>query len=106
MKLTTEFNTIRQWAKAKGILEKADTKTQFIKLMEEIGELCIAIQKNDKSEMIDAIGDCVIVLTNLAAIEGLFIENCINEAYSVIEKRTGKMVDGIFVKDEVVQYGT
>lgn len=103
MKLTTEFDPIRQWAKDKGIIDNADTKTQFLKLMEEIGELCIAIQKNDRPELIDAIGDCVIVLTNLAAIEGLNIENCINEAYEVIAKRTGKMVDGTFVKDEVTE---
>ena len=41
----------------------------------------------------------VVVLTNLAAIEGLQIEGCIDSAYNVINKRTGKMINGTFVKD-------
>jgi hypothetical protein len=47
------------------------------------------------------IGDCVVVLTNLAALKGYTIEECINSAYSVIAKRTGKMVNGTFVKDNI-----
>ncbi len=49
---------------------------------------------------IDAIGDIVIVLTNLAALEKLDIEECINSAYNVIKKRTGSMIGGSFVKDK------
>ena len=56
--------------------------------------------KKDDLEIIDAIGDMVVVLTNLAAIEGLQIEGCIDTAYNVIKKRTGKMINGTFVKDE------
>jgi NTP pyrophosphatase (non-canonical NTP hydrolase) len=101
MKLTTEFQPIREWAKAKGIFAKANVEKQFLKLMEEIGELSEAIQKNDPREFSDAIGDCVIVLTNLALMRGFDIEVCVNLAYSVIADRTGGMVDGFFVKDEV-----
>lgn len=99
MKLKNEFEPIRQWANEKGIYEKGDTKTQCIKLFEEAGELSKAILKNDEAEFIDAIGDCVVVLTNLAKLKGLNIEDCINSAYSVIAKRTGKMQNGTFVKD-------
>lgn len=100
MELTNEFSTIRDWAASKGIYANGDSKTQYIKLQEEAGELAKAILKNDDDEFIDAIGDCVVVLTNLAALKGYKIEDCINSAYSVIAKRTGKMINGTFVKDK------
>jgi hypothetical protein len=55
--------------------------------------------KNDDVEFIDAIGDCVVVLTNLAALKGINIEDCINSAYDVIAKRKGSMQNGTFVKE-------
>lgn len=99
MELQNEFEPIRNWAKQKGIFQKGDSKTQCIKLYEEAGELSKAILKNNEAEIIDAIGDCVVVLTNLAKLRGLKIEDCINSAYKVIEKRTGKMENGTFVKE-------
>ena len=100
MKLNYEFEPIRKWAEEKGIYEKGDTKTQYIKLMEEVGELGQSILKNDPEEFMDAIGDCVVVLTNLAALNDLNIEDCINGSYQVIAKRNGKMINGTFVKDK------
>jgi len=93
------FNNIRDWAEQRGLYTKGDTKTQLIKLQEEMGELAKATLENDKPEVIDAIGDMVVVLTNLAHLNGVHIETCIAEAYKVISKRTGKMVNGTFVKD-------
>tara|TARA_R110001632_G_scaffold194758_1_gene316223 strand:- start:55 stop:813 length:759 start_codon:yes stop_codon:yes gene_type:complete len=94
------FDNIRDWASIRGIYDKGDSKTQYIKLQEESGELANAILKSDKPEIIDAIGDMVVVLTNLAKLEGLKIEDCIQSAYDVINKRTGKMVNGTFVKNK------
>ncbi len=93
------FDCIRAWAKAKGLYDKGDPKTQYIKLMEETGEIGRAILKDDTEQIIDGIGDAVVVLTNLAELVGVPIEECIQEAYNVISKRTGKMVNGTFVKD-------
>ena len=93
------YDLIRQWADERGIYRNGNTKTQYVKLLEESGELARAILKNDKPEFIDAIGDMVVVLTNLAALEGLKIEDCITSAYKVIESRKGKMVNGTFVKE-------
>ena len=101
MKLTLEFEPIRDWAENRGILSNGDPKTQCIKLFEEAGELSKAILKNDNEEFIDAIGDCVVVLTNLAKLKGYNIEDCINSAYSVIVNRTGKIQNGTFVKDGI-----
>jgi len=97
---TNIYDKIRDWALVRGIYEKGDSKTQYIKLLEETGELARAILKNDREELIDAIGDCVVVLTNLAKIENLNIEDCVQSAYDVISKRSGKMENGTFVKNE------
>jgi len=93
------FDLIRDWARQRGLYDKGNSHTQYVKLQEEAGELAKALLKNDKPEIIDAIGDIVVVLTNLAHLEGYDIEYCIDEAYKVIAARTGKMINGTFVKD-------
>ncbi len=93
------FDCIRTWAKDRGLYDKGDIKTQYIKLMEETGEIGRAILKQDTEEVIDGIGDAVVVLTNLAELVGVPIEDCMQQAYNVISKRTGKMVNGTFKKD-------
>lgn len=93
------FDLIRTWADERGLYDKGDTKTQYLKLMEEAGELGRAILKDDQPEIVDAIGDMVVVLTNLSELAGYSIEHCIDTAYDVISKRTGKMVNGTFVKN-------
>ncbi len=100
LKTNSQFQLIRDWAGERGLYTKGDTKTQFCKLMEEAGELGRAVLKNDQAEFEDAIGDMVVVLTNLAHLGGTTIEDCIDGAYKVISKRTGKMVNGTFVKDD------
>ena len=92
------YDLIRVWAKEKGIYDKGDSKTQYLKLMEEAGELAEALLKRDRPEIIDAIGDMVVVLTNLAKLENLDIEDCVRSAYDVIKNRKGKMENGTFVK--------
>jgi len=96
---STVYDDIRAWAKTRGIYEKGDSKTQYVKLMEESGELAKALLNNDRPEIIDAIGDIVVVLTNLAHLECLNIEDCISSAYDVIKNRKGKMENGTFVKE-------
>ena len=98
MKLKNEFNPIREWANDKGILSKGDIKTQYVKFQEEAGELAKAIINNDNDEIIDAIGDCIVVLTSIAYFNGTSIEECINSAYDVISKRNGEMINGTFIK--------
>ena len=94
------FNRIRTWAETRGLYDKGDPMVQYVKLQEEAGELAKALLKDDQPEVIDAIGDMVVVLTNLAHQRGVYIEECIQSAYEVINKRTGKMINGTFVKDE------
>ena len=90
---------IRQWAEDRNLIEGSDLKSQFVKLIEEAGELANAIAKHDYAEFADAIGDMVVVLTIMAAQNRMHIEDCIDGAWQEIKDRKGKMLDGIFVKD-------
>ena len=96
----SQFDLIRTWAEERGLYANGDPKTQALKLVEEVGETCRAILKQDKPEIIDGIGDCVVVLTNLAELIDVPIEECIDRAYSEIKNRKGKMANGTYVKDE------
>tara|TARA_B110000881_G_C18154533_1_gene307737 strand:- start:53 stop:556 length:504 start_codon:yes stop_codon:yes gene_type:complete len=102
-KQNERFELIRQWASKRGILDKGNSHTQYVKLMEEAGELAQALLNKDTYEIKDAIGDMVVVLTNLAALEGMTIENCIDSAYNEIANRTGTMLNGTFVKTGTLQ---
>jgi NTP pyrophosphatase (non-canonical NTP hydrolase) len=93
------FDKIRDWAEERGLYKGGDTKTQALKLVEEVGEICRAILKGNDSEVEDGIGDAVVVLTNLAELQGTSIEHCIDTAYNEIKDRTGKMDNGTFKKD-------
>ena len=90
---------IQKWARDRG-LHNQDPKAQMVKLMEEVGELATAINKDNVSQMIDSIGDAYVVLTILSMQLGLEIESCIDTAYQEIKDRKGKVIDGIFVKKE------
>jgi len=98
-KTSERFDLIRDWAATRGLYDEGDSHTQYVKLQEECGELAKALLQDDKPEIVDAIGDIVVVLTNLAHLQGYDIEYCIDEAYKVIATRTGKMINGTFVKD-------
>jgi NTP pyrophosphatase (non-canonical NTP hydrolase) len=106
MQLTKQFNPIRDWANQRNLIESGNPATQTVKLMEEVGELCAAQlmhtnKLKQKALIKDAIGDTVVVLTNLAAMHGLRIEDCINSAFAEIANRKGKMIGGTFVKDKI-----
>jgi NTP pyrophosphatase (non-canonical NTP hydrolase) len=90
---------IRIWAQDRNLIKGSDLKSQFVKLIEETGELANAIGKKNDIEFADAIGDMVVVLTIMAAQNGMMIEDCIDAAWQQIRYRKGKMVDGIFIKE-------
>jgi NTP pyrophosphatase (non-canonical NTP hydrolase) len=90
---------IRGWAEDRNLIKGSDLKSQFVKLIEEAGELANAIAKKNDIEFADAIGDMVVVLTIMAAQNGMNIEDCIDSAWQEIKDRKGKMIDGIFHKE-------
>lgn len=91
---------VEHWAAEKGILDKATPIKQAMKTQEELTELCNAILDNNREEIKDAIGDIMVTLIIQAKMQGMTIEECLESAYNVISKRTGKMVNGQFVKDK------
>ena len=97
-KIPNRFELIRMWAKDRGIYDQGNSHTQYVKLQEEAGELAAALLNKDKPEIQDAIGDMIVVLTNLAELEGFAVEDCIDSAYTEIANRTGVMHNGTFVK--------
>lgn len=94
------FEPIRQWASDRNLIEGATRQAQMLKLTEEVGELASAIARGNEPLVADSIGDAVVVLTILAAQSGLTIEDCVAAAYNEIKDRKGRMVDGVFVREE------
>lgn len=91
---------IEVWAYDKGILEKATPMAQALKTLEETTEFCRAVQTNNKEEIIDSMGDILVTLIIQAKMQNLDLMDCLQSAYDVISKRSGRMVDGQFVKDK------
>lgn len=90
------------WGEPKGLCQKGEaieSLPQYIKVLEEVNEIGKAISDDDRYELIDAIGDTQVTLILLAKQNGLTIEECLEAAYGVIKNRTGKTINGTFVKD-------
>lgn len=87
------------WADQKGILERGTPEAQAWKTVEETHELLQAIEKNDREEIIDALGDILVTIIIQAEMQNLDLIHCLGSAYNTISKRTGIMVDGQFRKD-------
>lgn len=100
MSLNNLETDIIAWGAEKGILPNPDKVAQFNKTMEEAGELAQGIVSNNRDEVSDAIGDIFVTLVMQCQAWDLTMEECVQGAYDIISKRTGKMVDGVFVKDE------
>lgn len=90
------------WADDRGILDQGTVEGQINKLQEELNELIDAYSKGDQDELADAIGDMQVVLIIIAEMKGLCAHECLSDAYDVINRRKGKMIDGVFVKEEAV----
>jgi len=90
---------IEDWAAERNLIDGATSAAQYQKLLEEVGELGRALIERNDREMIDAIGDIVVVLTILAAQNRTNIGDCVEMAYNEIKDRKGIMINGIFVKE-------
>lgn len=110
-----------QWASEKGILQKGTPIAQVYKTQEEVNELLFALTMRDKlkitnivdnrglkfcsnDEIKDSLGDILVTIIIQAEMNGLKLTNCLELAYDIISKRTGKMVNGTFVKDKYETY--
>ena len=91
---------ISNWGTDKGILPNPDPMAQWLKTLEEVEELRDAIKDNNRDEVMDAIGDIFVTLVMQTHAWEVSMDACVQKAYEEIAGRTGKMVDGQFVKDK------
>jgi len=91
------------WSYDRGILTNGKATTQALKLVSEVGELADNIIKGN--DVRDDIGDCLVVLTNLAALKGTTLEACWTKAYNDIKDRKGFLnAEGTFIKSTDPKY--
>jgi len=91
---------VLMWAENKGILDNAEPINQALKTLEEVNELLTGIVTDDREEIKDAFGDILVTIIIGAELQGLNLLDCLESALNIIEKRTGKMINGQFVKDK------
>jgi len=95
------INKIIEWGFARKITINGQPMTQAIKTLEETHELLEAINKDDKKEIMDAIGDIVVTLIMQCELQDFDLEDCVQAAYNEIEHRKGYLNSvGDFIKDE------
>ena len=95
----TEQN-IKQWLEDRQITTNSTSQAQFVKTVEETGELAAGLARGDKDIIEDAIGDIIVTLIAVATLEGTTIEHCMKLAYNEIKDRKGYLnSDGIFIKE-------
>ena len=94
---------IVEWHKARNLIQGSSDHQQFEKLLEEVEELRLNIMNSQ--DISDDVGDIIVVLINMCERNQLSLLECMNVAYNDIKYRTGRMVDGIFVKDLIDESG-
>lgn len=94
------YNKIEQWAEDRNLIKGSTVEKQLLKLVEEVGELTEAVNKDKLEHAKSELGDCVVVLTILAKQLDSDINKCADIAYNKIKDRKGQMINGVFVKEQ------
>ena len=98
VKIPTLEEMVIDWHRARNLIDGSTDKDQFHKLIQECGELSDNLCKG--KDIRDDIGDILVVLINITARNNLTLDECLLVAYADIAHRKGKMVDGVFIKEE------
>ena len=97
MAINDHVKNIAQWHHDRNLIDGSTDKDQYMKLIQEAGELSDSLCK--EKDIRDDIGDIMVVLINIMVRNNLTMNECLSIAYDDIKDRKGKMIDGIFVKD-------
>jgi len=89
---------VTQWHRDRNLIDGSDDKSQTLKLLQELGELSDSVCK--EQSILDDIGDMLVVMINICERNKISLEKCLEVAYNDIKDRKGKMVDGVFVKED------
>ena len=93
-----EMDVIR-WSEERGIIPNSTSVAQYRKAQEEMHELHTALINRNRADIIDGLGDVLVCLINVAALENVDLTHCLLTAYNEIKDRKGHMnAGGIFVK--------
>ena len=92
------IDKIMKWHEDRNLIEGSTDKDQVLKLQQELGELSDSVCK--QKDMKDDLGDMMVIMLNIMKRNDYTIEECLQIAYNDIKDRKGRMVDGIFVKEE------
>lgn len=98
MDMATLENKIANWHNNRNLIDGSTDKDQYLKLIQEAGELSDSICKG--KDIRDDIGDMLVVLINIMCRNDLTMHECLQVAYDDIKDRKGRMVDGVFVKED------
>lgn len=90
---------IIQWAEDRNMISPKNTSRQYMKVSEELGEIAEGINKNNREQIKDSLGDILVTLIILAQDLNFDLLDCLNSAYKVIQNRKGKTINGVFVKE-------
>lgn len=93
---------IIQWANDRGLISKQNEKSQLLKTVEELGEVSRAVLKDDSAAFEDGIGDVLVTLIILCECRNVNINDCLETAWNEIKDRTGKTVNGTFIKNKTL----
>ena len=97
-KLTTLIINIVKWHHDRNLVEGSTDKDQTLKLLQELGELSDSVCKG--KDVRDDLGDMMVVMLNIMARNNITMEDCLEKAYNDIKDRKGKMVNGVFIKEQ------
>ena len=89
--------TVADWHAARNLIDGSDDKTQMTKLFEEVNELYVDVL--DRKDLRDELGDCLVVLINVATRNNFSLYEALEYSFSKIKDRKGRMVNGLFVKE-------
>lgn len=89
---------ISQWHYDRNLIHGSNDQAQYVKLIEEAGELAGNIARG--KDIRDDVGDMIVVLINLAARNKVTLNECLQVAWDDIKDRKGQMVNGTFIKEE------
>ena len=106
-------DAVIEWGAQRGLHEDLNLGPQLIKALEELGEVAAGVARTDHNKILDGVGDLLVVLLQFGAVHGKhlaswnmditphnYLLRCLQIAYSQIQNRKGKTVDGVFVKQE------
>jgi len=89
-----------RWSEERGIIPNSTSIAQYRKAQEEMHELHTALINRDRTGIIDGLGDVLVCLINVSALENVDLTHCLQAAYNEIKDRKGHMnAGGIFVKE-------